>query len=222
MSHNTFGHLFRVTTWGESHGPGDRLRGRRLPAGSGLDRGRHPGLARQATAGAGQVRHPAPGAGRRAHPLRRVFEDDGRTASAARSPPARRSPCTSTTSISVPATTPTSPPAIGPVTPTTAYQAKYGVRDYRGGGRQSARETACRVAAGAVARKVLGDGDHRARRPGPDRTAQDRRRAVGLGRRRIATPSGVPTPKRSRSGNSIWSRHPQSRLVHRRGGSDRG
>ena len=37
------------------------------------------------------------------------------------------------------------------------YQAKYGVRDYRGGGRSSARETACRVAAGAVARKVLGN-----------------------------------------------------------------
>lgn len=38
------------------------------------------------------------------------------------------------------------------------YQAKYGIRDYRGGGRASARETACRVAAGAVARKILGDG----------------------------------------------------------------
>jgi chorismate synthase len=38
------------------------------------------------------------------------------------------------------------------------YQAKYGIRDYRGGGRASARETACRVAAGAVARKILGSG----------------------------------------------------------------
>ncbi len=38
------------------------------------------------------------------------------------------------------------------------YHMKYGVRDYRGGGRSSARETACRVAAGAIARKVLGDG----------------------------------------------------------------
>jgi chorismate synthase len=36
------------------------------------------------------------------------------------------------------------------------YQAKYGIRDYRGGGRSSARETACRVAAGAIARKILG------------------------------------------------------------------
>src|SRR6185437_14902412 len=38
------------------------------------------------------------------------------------------------------------------------YWKKYGVRDYRGGGRASARETASRVAAGAVARKVLGEG----------------------------------------------------------------
>jgi chorismate synthase len=37
------------------------------------------------------------------------------------------------------------------------YQVKYGIRDYRGGGRSSARETACRVAAGAVARKILGE-----------------------------------------------------------------
>jgi chorismate synthase len=38
------------------------------------------------------------------------------------------------------------------------YDMKYGIRDYRGGGRSSARETASRVAAGAVARKILGDG----------------------------------------------------------------
>jgi len=38
------------------------------------------------------------------------------------------------------------------------YWTKYGIRDYRGGGRASARETALRVAAGGVARKVLGDG----------------------------------------------------------------
>ena len=39
-----------------------------------------------------------------------------------------------------------------------AYWKKYGIRDYRGGGRASARETASRVAAGAVARKILGSG----------------------------------------------------------------
>ncbi|HBU99275.1 chorismate synthase, partial [Thalassospira lucentensis] len=37
------------------------------------------------------------------------------------------------------------------------YWEKYGTRDYRGGGRSSARETAMRVAAGAIARKILGD-----------------------------------------------------------------
>ena len=37
------------------------------------------------------------------------------------------------------------------------YQMKYGVRDYRGGGRASARETAMRVAAGAIAKKILGE-----------------------------------------------------------------
>jgi chorismate synthase len=37
------------------------------------------------------------------------------------------------------------------------YMEKYGIRDYRGGGRSSARETAMRVAAGGVARKVIGD-----------------------------------------------------------------
>ena len=37
------------------------------------------------------------------------------------------------------------------------YQMKYGIRDYRGGGRASARETAMRVAAGAVAKKILGN-----------------------------------------------------------------
>src|SRR3546814_1253279 len=40
-----------------------------------------------------------------------------------------------------------------------AYDAKYGFRDYRGGGRSSARETASRVAAGAVARLVIPDVD---------------------------------------------------------------
>ncbi|MFM9889946.1 MAG: chorismate synthase [Rickettsiales bacterium] len=41
------------------------------------------------------------------------------------------------------------------------YEAKYGIRDYRGGGRSSARETAMRVAAGAVARKILNSSTHR-------------------------------------------------------------
>src|SRR6185295_9077967 len=40
------------------------------------------------------------------------------------------------------------------------YLEKYGIRDYRGGGRSSARETAMRVAAGAIARKILGKKIH--------------------------------------------------------------
>ena len=57
------------------------------------------------------------------------------------------------------------------------YDAKYGVRDYRGGGRSSARETAARVAAGAIARKVV-PGIDGARRPGrrSGRTQIDRAR----------------------------------------------
>ena len=51
------------------------------------------------------------------------------------------------------------------------YDAKYGVRDYRGGGRSSARETASRVAAGAVARKILGPDDQDHRLSGSDRAA---------------------------------------------------
>ena len=62
------------------------------------------------------------------------------------------------------------------------YWTKYGIRDYRGGGRASARETAARVAAGAVARKVLGARRRDPRRAGADRPARDRPRALGLGR----------------------------------------
>ena len=81
------------------------------------------------------------------------------------------------------------------------YDAKYGIRDYRGGGRSSARETAARVAAGAVARKVV-PGRHDPRRPGPDGPARHRPVALGLGggrqqpvllpRRRDARPSTRP------------------------------
>ena len=55
---------------------------------------------------------------------------------------------------------------------TFTYLAKYGVRDYRGGGRSSARETAARVAAGAVARKVIA-GHFHLRRHGADGATQN-------------------------------------------------
>ena len=85
------------------------------------------------------------------------------------------------------------------------YGLKYGIRDYRGGGRSSARETAMRVAAGGVARKVLGDGV-RIRgalvQIGPHRI--DRARwdwdAVG------DNPFFCPDPGRPRSGRTICTR----------------
>ena len=75
------------------------------------------------------------------------------------------------------------------------YQAKYGIRDYRGGGRSSARETAMRVAAGAVARKVLDHlvpGGVKIRgamvQMGPDRSIVP----PGIGTRSRTIPSGAP------------------------------
>ncbi|RZJ18845.1 MAG: chorismate synthase [Brevundimonas sp.] len=155
MSHNTFGHLFRVTTWGESHGPaiGCVVDGcpPRIPLTEAdiqpfLDR-RKPGGSRFVTQRqeADQVRI-----------LSGVF-DDG--------PDSGMGPVTTGTPISlmIDNTDQRSKDygeiarAFRPGHADYAYQAKYGVRDHRGGGRSSARETAMRVAAGAVARKVLGD-----------------------------------------------------------------
>ena len=154
MSHNTFGHLFRVTTWGESHGPALGCVVDGCPPGIGLteaevqhwlDR-RKPGGNRFVT----QRREPD-----QVRILSGVFEDD-RTGGQV----------TTGTPISMMidnvdqrskdygdiAT------RFRPGHADYAYFAKYGVRDYRGGGRSSARETAARVAAGAVARKLLGPG----------------------------------------------------------------
>ncbi len=58
-------------------------------------------------------------------------------------------------STSAPRTTATSRTSFRPGHADFTYLTKYGIRDYRGGGRSSARETATRVAAGAIARKVI-------------------------------------------------------------------
>jgi chorismate synthase len=84
------------------------------------------------------------------------------------------------------------------------YQAKYGVRDYRGGGRSSARETAARVAAGAVARKVIAGVSVRGAlvQVGPhaiDRDSWDWARST-------ATRSSAPMPRRPKSGPTISTR----------------
>jgi len=154
MSHNTFGHLFRVTTWGESHGPA---------LGCVVD-GCPPGIALTPEDVQVWLDRRRPGVGKfvtqRQEPdvvriLSGVFEDE-RTGG----------PVTTGTPISLMIENVDHRSrdyseiarAFRPGHADYAYFAKYGVRDYRGGGRSSARETAARVAAGAVARKILGPG----------------------------------------------------------------
>ncbi|WP_370276751.1 chorismate synthase [Hyphomonas atlantica] len=152
MSHNTFGHLFRVTTWGESHGPALGCVVDGCPPNLPLDEAfiqqfldqRRPGTSRFVT----QRKEPDA-----VKILSGVFEDD-RTGG----------PVTTGTPISlmIENTDQRSKDyseirdRYRPGHADYSYDQKYGVRDYRGGGRSSARETAARVAAGAVARRVLG------------------------------------------------------------------
>ena len=157
MSHNTFGHLFRVTTWGESHGPALGCVVDGCPPGltltpadiqHWLDR-RKPGGSRFVT----QRREPDA-----VRILSGVFEDDDIKARFG-------GPVTTGTPISLMIENVDQrskdygaiAQSYRPGHADMSYQAKYGLRDYRGGGRSSARETASRVAAGAVARKVLGE-----------------------------------------------------------------
>ncbi len=151
MSHNSFGHLFRVTTFGESHGPalGCVIDG--CPPGIALDEKdiqadldrRRPGQSKFVS----QRKEPD-----QVRILSGVFRDE-------------RMPAQVTTGTpiallieNVDARSKDYSDIRDKFRPGHAdytYWAKYGVRDYRGGGRQSARETASRVAAGAVARKLL-------------------------------------------------------------------
>jgi chorismate synthase len=147
MSHNTFGHLFRVTTWGESHGPaiGCVVDGcpPRLPLSEAnlqpwLDR-RRPGQSKFTT----QRQEPD-----QVRILSGVFEGvtTGTPISLMIDNVDQRSRDYSEIAAS-----------FRPAHADLTYSLKYGVRDYRGGGRASARETAMRVAAGGVARQVLGE-----------------------------------------------------------------
>ena len=152
MSHNSFGHLFRVTTWGESHGPalGCVVDGAppRLPLTEAdiqhwLDR-RRPGQSRFTT-----QRQEAD----KVKILSGVFDD-----------PESGAQVTTGTPIQMLIENTDQRPKdyeeikekFRPAHADFTYMEKYGVRDYRGGGRASARETAARVAAGGVARKILG------------------------------------------------------------------
>jgi chorismate synthase len=151
MSHNTFGHLFRVTTFGESHGVaiGCVIDGcpPRLPLEAAeiqafLDK-RKPGQSRFTTQRreADEVRI-----------LSGVFSDDktGQQVTTG-TPIALLIENTDQKSKDYSDIKDKYRPGHADFT----YDVKYGLRDYRGGGRASARETACRVAAGAIARKVL-------------------------------------------------------------------
>jgi chorismate synthase len=151
MSHNTFGHLFRVTTWGESHGPaiGCVVDGcpPKIPLSEAevqkyLDK-RRPGQSRFTT----QRREPDS-----VKILSGVFTDEATGEQVTTGTPIslvienvdQRSKDYSEIKES-----------FRPGHADYTYQTKYGIRDYRGGGRSSARETAMRVAAGAIARKVV-------------------------------------------------------------------
>ena len=154
MSHNTFGHLFRVTTWGESHGQALGCVVDGCPPGLPLTEAevqhwldlRKPGGNRFVT----QRREPDS-----VRILSGVFEDANTGGQVTTGTPIsmmienvdQRSKDYGDIAT-----------RFRPGHADYAYFAKYGVRDYRGGGRSSARETAARVAAGAVARKVLGEG----------------------------------------------------------------
>ena len=150
MSHNSFGHLFRLTTWGESHG--DAI-------GCVID-GCPPGIAITADDIQGFLDRRRPGQSRHTTQRREadkvkilsgVFEnDDGRQVTTG-TPIALLIENTDQRSKDYGDIKDKFRPGHADL----AYFEKYGIRDYRGGGRSSARETAMRVAAGAIARKVV-------------------------------------------------------------------
>ena len=72
MSHNTFGHLFRVTTWGESHGPAIGCVVDGCPPGIRFTTAEIQAYLDRRAARPVALRHPAPGAGRGENPVRRV------------------------------------------------------------------------------------------------------------------------------------------------------
>lgn len=152
MSHNTFGHLFRITTWGESHGPALGVVVDGCPAGIPLSEDDiQPWLDRRKP---GTSRHVTPRQEEdRVRILSGTFEDDrtgGPVTTGA--PISLMIENTDVRSKDYDAIRDLWRPGHADYT----YDAKYGLRDYRGGGRSSARETAARVAAGAIARKIIG------------------------------------------------------------------
>jgi chorismate synthase len=152
MSHNTFGHLFRVTTWGESHGPALGCVVDGCPPGirftladiqADLDR-RRPGQSRFVT----QRQEPDA-----VKILSGVLPDeaDPDTLVTTGTPISMMIENVDQRSKDYGEIARQFRPGHADYT----YQMKYGIRDHRGGGRSSARETAARVAAGALARRVV-------------------------------------------------------------------
>ena len=150
MSHNSIGHLFRVTTWGESHGPAIGCVIDGCPPGiplvaddiQGFLDKRRPGRSRFTT----QRREPDA-----VRILSGVFDDDAGRQVTTGTPIALIIDNVDQRSRDYADIKDKFRPGHADFT----YWEKYGIRDYRGGGRASARETAMRVAAGAVARKVI-------------------------------------------------------------------
>src|SRR6185369_15101012 len=153
VSHNSFGHLFRVTTWGESHGPaiGCVVDGcpPRIPISEAeiqhwMDK-RRPGQSRFTT----QRREPDT-----VRILSGVFEEEeGGDLLTTGTPISLLIENVDVRSKDYAEIKDSYRPGHADFT----YDAKYGIRDWRGSGRASARETAARVAAGAIARKVVPD-----------------------------------------------------------------
>ncbi len=145
MSFNTFGHIFRVTTWGESHGPGLGATVDGVPPGVPIDEAaiqhwldrRKPGQNKYTT----QRREPDA-----VEIMSGVFE--GRTTGTPVQLMIRNTDQRSKDYSEI-------MDKFRPGHADITYWQKYGIRDYRGGGRSSARETAARVAAGGLARAAL-------------------------------------------------------------------
>ncbi|MXO86420.1 chorismate synthase [Altererythrobacter aurantiacus] len=150
MSINTFGRVFRFTTWGESHGPALGAVVDGCPPGLELDESdiqpfldaRRPGQSKYTTQRqeADAVRI-----------MSGVFADGGGKQRTTGTPIALMIENTDQRSKDYSEIAQTYRPGHADY----AYDAKYGFRDYRGGGRSSARETAARVAAGAIARLII-------------------------------------------------------------------
>ena len=152
MSHNTFGQLFRVTTWGESHGPAIGCVVDGCPSliplteediQSYMDK-RKPGQSKYTT----QRREPD-----EVKILSGVMIDEDGVQKTTGTPISLLVENKDQRSKDYTQIKDRFRPGHADYT----YDLKYGIRDYRGGGRSSARETAMRVAAGAVARKILPD-----------------------------------------------------------------